>query len=114
MAGTINALGGHARIVGGWKDHVHILCDTTTTQTIADLVREVKKASTSWIRQHKAVNQFKWQEGYAAFSVGWRELDKVSAYIARQEEHHGHHTFLEELTTFLNEASITFDPKYLP
>ena len=63
MAGTINGLGGHARNVGGWKDHVHILADLKTTQTVADAVREVKKASTQWIRTNGRVAQFKSQDG---------------------------------------------------
>ncbi len=114
MAGTINGLGGHARNVGGWKDHVHILADLKPTQTVADIVREVKKASSQWIRTNAHVPQFKWQDGYAVFTAGWRELGPLANYINNQEEHHRHRTFIEELTTFLEDAGVEFDPKYLP
>jgi len=114
MAGTINGLGGHARNVGGWKDHVHILADLKPTQTVADVVREVKKASTQWIRTNGRVAQFQWQDGYAVFTAGWREIDPLAHYIDSQEEHHRHRTFQEELITFLDEAGVEFDPKYLP
>jgi hypothetical protein len=32
--------------------------------------------------------QFKWQEGYGALSIGERSLETVMAYAARQKEHH--------------------------
>ena len=114
MAGTINGLGGHARNVGGWKDHVHILADLKPTQTVADMVREVKKASTQWVRTNAGIGKFQWQDGYAAFTAGWRELDVLDRYITNQEEHHNRRSFLKELTTFLEEAGVEFDPKYLP
>lgn len=114
MAGTINGLGGYARNVGGWKDHVHILADLKPSQTVADLMREVKKSSTEWIRQTTGKDGFHWQEGYAVFTVGWRECDHVMNYINNQEEHHRGRTFREELSTFLDEAGIQYDPKYLP
>lgn len=44
----------------------------------------------------------------------WRELDPLAHYISNQEEHHRHRTFQEELTTFLEEAGVEYDPKYLP
>ncbi len=113
MAGTINGLGGHARNVNGWKDHVYILADLKPTQTVADVVREVKKASTQWVRTHARMPQFKWQDGYAVFTAGWRELSVLANYINNQEEHHGHRAFPEELAMLLEEAGVVFDPKYL-
>ena len=114
MGGTIRGLGGIPHGVGGYNDHVHLLIDLKPTQVIADVVRELKKASTEWVRQHTREKTFRWQEGYGVFTVGWRERDAIKAYIAGQEDHHRHTSFREELTHLLNEAGVEFDPNYLP
>ncbi len=114
MGGTIRGLGGVPHGVGGYNDHVHLLIDLKPTQVIADVVRELKKASTEWVRQNTQEKTFQWQEGYGVFSVGWHERDAIKAYIAGQEDHHHHRPFREELIDMLNEAGVEFDPNYLP
>ena len=54
--------------VGGTNDHVHLLVRLGRSISIADMVKELKRASTSWIKQ--TVPHFAWQAGYGAFSVG--------------------------------------------
>jgi len=100
--------------IGGWVDHVHLLVDLRPTHSIPEVVREVKKASTEWIRTHHGLPNFHWQEGYGAFTVGWRERDGLERYIATQEEHHSGRSFSEELVAMLQEAEVQFDPSYLP
>ena len=114
MAGTVSGLGGVPRRINGWTDHVHLLVDLKPSQNIADIVREVKKASTPWLRDAAGMGNFSWQDGYAAFTVGHRELDVIQRYVEEQEEHHRVKTFQEELTELLEEAGVEFDPKYLP
>ncbi len=41
--------------------------------------------------------RFRWQTGYAAFSVSPSKLGSVRNYIARQEEHHPRMTYQEEV-----------------
>lgn len=113
MGGTIRGLGGVPHGVGGFNDHVHLLVDLKPTQVIADLVRELKKASTEWIRQNPRLKIFQWQEGYGVFTVGWREKDIIKRYIADQEAHHDKKTFHEEYLAMLNEAGVDFDPRYV-
>jgi len=82
------------------------------THNVADIVRELKKASTAWINDEAGLRNFRWQEGYAAFTVGYRE--RVRAYIERQEEHHGQKdAFKEELLSLLEHHGVEYDPKYL-
>ena len=114
MGGTVRGVGGVPHGVGGWIDHVHLLIDLKPTHQIPDVVRELKKATTEWIREHHGSKNFQWQEGYGVFTVGWRERDAVKAYIAGQEDHHRTKAFREELIDMLNEAGVEFDPKYLP
>jgi putative transposase len=62
---------------------------------VADCVRHIKGASAFAINQMPCRNEeFKWQEGYGALSIGERSLDTVMAYAARQKEHHKERTTL--------------------
>lgn len=113
MSGTIVGLGGFPQNTGGWNDHVHILMGLKATHTVAEVVREMKKASTAWLRSELGVRSFAWQEGYAAFTVGHRERDLVRAYIDRQVEHHRMKTYKEEVLSLLSEHGVEYDPQYL-
>ena len=114
MGGTVRGLGGVPHGVGGWVDHVHLLVDLRPTHSLPDVVRELKKASTDWIRTQHGLRTFQWQDGYGAFTIGWRERDGLERYIGSQEEHHRGRTFRDELISLLQEANVEFDPKYLP
>ena len=113
MAGTIKGLGGYPQCTNGWNDHVHLLFGLEATHNVADIVRELKKASTRWIQREIGLRNFLWQEGYAAFTVGHREREVVRSYIERQEERHGRGTFREELISLLEGHGVEYDPKYL-
>ena len=76
-------------------------------------MRELKKASSIWVADTLGERAFRWQEGYAAFTVSPSALKAVRNYITRQEEHHRVKTFREELVEFLEKSGITFDPRYL-
>jgi hypothetical protein len=52
------------------------------------------------------------EEGYGAFSVSPSQLDKVSAYIRTQHEHHKKITFEEEFVALLEKPKIPYDPKH--
>jgi REP element-mobilizing transposase RayT len=75
--------------LGGVADHVHLLVGLPATLSIADLMSHIKGASAHLVTHQLATGAFfKWQGAYAAFSVNPRDLDPLSAYIARQPEHH--------------------------
>jgi REP element-mobilizing transposase RayT len=76
-------------IVGGAEDHVHILCRLAKTVCAADLVRDLKRASSLWIKEaHPELANFLWQNGYGAFSLSPGHVPPVKDYIANQWEHH--------------------------
>ncbi len=56
---------------------------------------------------------FQWQNGYGAFSVSGSQLDKVTAYIQNQPDHHKKMTFEQEFLALLKEARVAYDPKYV-
>ena len=63
MGGTVRALDGVPHGIGGFNDHVHMLIDLRPAHRIADIVRDVKRSSTDWIRDNPGLKNFQWQEG---------------------------------------------------
>ena len=113
LGGTVKGLGGFSQGVGGVADHVHLLVGLKATHCLADFMRELKKASSGWMRAEGGEPEFAWQEGYAAFTVSATARDAVKRYIAGQAEHHRVRPFREELIEMLNKAGIEYDEKYL-
>ena len=100
--------------INGTKDHIHILIGMRPTQSISDLMQDVKGGSSKWINDKKLVlGKFEWQEGFGAFSYGKSQIKDVIRYIENQEHHHKKKSFLEEYRDFLIAFEIDFDERYL-
>ena len=112
LGGTVRGLGGLAEAVGGVEDHVHLLLSLKTTAVLADMIREVKKASSAWVAQEHDP-EFSWQDGYAVFSLSWTHVAAARQYIEGQEEHHRKTVFMDELRRALERNGVQYDPKYL-
>ena len=113
LGGTIAGLGGYPEGIGGVADHVHLLVGLKATHCLADVLRELKKASSVWVHDKIGLDTFAWQEGYAAFTVGATALTQVKGYIDNQASHHAKKTFRDELVEMLNLANVKYDPEYL-
>ena len=113
LGGTVRGLEGIPQAIGGVGDHIHLLVGLRATHTLADFVRELRKAATAWVRDQGLEPAFTWQEGYAAFTVSPTARPQVRSYIANQEEHHRQRSYTEELKDLLNAAQIDYDPRYL-
>ncbi|HGY55126.1 MAG TPA: IS200/IS605 family transposase [Caldithrix abyssi] len=86
-------------------DHVHLLIELPTNQTIEEIVKLVKGSSSHWINQNDIIKpKFAWAVGYAAFTVSKLNVGKVKHYIEKQEEHHRKSTFTEEYQKFIKEV----------
>jgi putative transposase len=112
IGGIIRNQGGVAEAVGGVEDHVHILASLKTTHCIADIVRDLKKDSSSWAAENFE-REFSWQEGYSVFSTSANHAAAVRGYIAGQEEHHQKTDFLAELKSLLEKNGVKYEEKYL-
>jgi putative transposase len=111
---TINNLGCKTIIVNGMVDHVHIFVGLNPKISVSDLVRDIKRSSSTWINQQKWVSgHFAWQHGYGAFSYGRSQINDVYKYIENQEEHHRKKSFREEYTDFLKKFDVEFNEMYL-
>ena len=53
IIGLINNRGHKVYAIGGMSDHIHILVSLSPKQSISELVQEVKRASTLWIKEKK-------------------------------------------------------------
>lgn len=103
-----------AIIVGGDKDHLHILFAQSRLWTIAKIVELIKKRSSKWIKTKDAKFQmFQWQAGYGAFSVSRSGEASVKNYISNQKEHHRSRSFQNEFRAFLVKHEIEYDEKYI-
>jgi REP element-mobilizing transposase RayT len=98
--------------IGGYTDHVHILFALARTTPVASIVEEVKVASSRWLKT-KGVQNFHWQSGYGAFSIGQSNVLALQNYIARQHQHHQRLSFQDEYRAFLMKYRVRFDEKYV-
>jgi REP element-mobilizing transposase RayT len=100
--------------INGTNDHIHLLVGFCPTLAISDLLRDIKRSSALFINTNHLLSlKFSWQEGYGAFTVGYRELDIVYKYILNQQTHHLKESFKEEYLDILTEQGIDYSAEYL-
>ncbi len=100
--------------IGGIEDHIHIITHLHPSVALADLVKDIKLASSDYIKNKKLFPNFNgWQDGYAAFTYSIDTKENLINYVKNQEEHHKTKTFVEELKELLIEYKLEVDEKYL-
>jgi putative transposase len=114
ITGTIHNNNHKLLAINGTSDHIHILIGLRPSQSISDLMKDVKQSSSKWINENKlAKGHFEWQEGYGAFSHSKSQINKVIDYIDNQESHHKKLTFKEEYLDFLKKFEVDYDEKFV-
>jgi REP element-mobilizing transposase RayT len=98
---------------GGVADHVHLLVSLNKTLAVSELMQNIKRGSSAWLKQSQGINAFSWQDGYFAFSVSHDHVPAVRAYLDNQAAHHATTDFQAEVLAFLKKYEISFDAKYL-
>ncbi len=95
---------------GGVEDHIHIFTSIHPSVAVAYLVKDIKLASSDYIKNQKLFPDFNyWQVGYGNFTYSFKDKDRVIEYIKNQERHHNHKTYKEELIELLIEHGIEYD-----
>lgn len=95
-------------------DHIHVLFGMRPSQSLADLMQEIKGDSSKWINENRLVpGRFSWQEGYGGFSYSKSQIAAVANYIENQEKHHKKKTFVEEYLKILKDFEIDYDERYI-
>jgi REP element-mobilizing transposase RayT len=114
LATTCRNLGAEFVHAGGVADHVHIVTALPRTLSQAQLIEQIKKTSSKWIKTLDVrYRAFSWQRGYGAFSVSQSQLDAVLLYISSQKEHHRTRTFQQEYRELLRKHGVDFDERYV-
>ena len=114
LGGVCKGLNCNPIQIGGYRDHVHILCLLSKHVPQTKLLEEVKKNSSKWIKgKRPRYSNFYWQDGYAIFSVNPAQLSAVSTYIKAQAEHHTKRSFKDELRMFFMKYNVDFDERYV-
>ena len=80
---------------------------------LADVLRELKAVSSSWVHNEIGMRAFGWQDGYGAFTVSASQCEAVRGYIEQQDEHHRTRTFREEYLELLRRSGAEFDERYV-
>jgi len=114
LGGILSNLNCQPVIVGGVDDHVHMLSALARTCSAAEMVKEVKRGSSLWIKtKGPGLQEFSWQNGYGMFSIGFSQIPAVMDYIINQEEHHRKISFQDEFRALLRRYEIEFDERYV-
>jgi putative transposase len=70
LGGICNKLECNPVMIGGYTDHVHVLCTLSKKLALIKLIEELKSHSSKWIKtKDEKLKSFYWQDGYGAFSV---------------------------------------------
>ena len=92
--------------IGGYYDHVHILCFLSRKIAVMKLAEKLKTNSSRWMKtKADFLQDFEWQLGYAAYSIGESEITRLKKYIQNQKEHHSNFEFTGRNRNFI-EAHI--------
>ena len=98
----------------GTANHVHLLILLSKTIGVSELVGDIKRNSSRWIKtKDENFKTFGWQDGFAAFSVGQTQVPMVKEYIADQKEKHGKQKFEDEMRMFYDKYGIEYDERYV-
>ena len=88
LSGILKNLKGETEEIYACPDHLHLLARLRTTHAVSKVANQLKSNSSKWVRDTYDEG-FAWQDGGGYFSVGWREVEAVGAYIRDQAAHHG-------------------------
>ena len=84
--------------INGMPNHVHLFVDLAPYHSLSDIVGELKRESSKWMKRCGNYPQFEgWGKEYFATSKSVAEKNVVIEYIKNQQEHHAKRSFEEEL-----------------
>jgi putative transposase len=101
-------------IINGMPDHVHLLVRLSPIICVSDFIRHIKTNSTKWMQSNPInLKTFSWQEGFAAYTIGYSTMPATVKYIENQENHHQDITYEDEYLNLLKMQEISYDPRFV-
>lgn len=114
IGGILNNNKSKLLAANGTTDHVHLLISLSKHIGLSELVGDIKRDSSVWIKtQDSQFKNFHWQDGYGAFSIGQSQVKTVKDYIARQKIKHKQVDFKDEFRDFLHRYEVEYDERYV-
>ncbi len=114
MGSIIKSNGGIPININGMPDHIHILSTLPKTMAVSKYVENIKRISSKWMKtKGPEFQNFRWQNGYATFSVSPSVKNIVFRYISNQKPHHQKKGFKKELIKLLDDHQMEYDVRYL-
>ena len=100
--------------INGVEDHIHIFCDLHPSISLANFVKDIKIASSIWMKECGFFPKFEsWSEGYSAFTYNYRDRDMIINYVKKQKQHHKKESPKDQLRRLLQENKVEFKEQYL-
>ena len=113
MAGIIRNHGHRLVAIKAMPDHVHILIKFPTTQSISDLVQDIKGSTSKWINESGFIeSRFPGKVDMGIF-LWWEPAWRGIKNFEKQEEYHRNKTVREEYKEILEREGVTYEEKYL-
>jgi REP element-mobilizing transposase RayT len=114
ITGVISNRGQKLLAVNCMPNHTHILIGFKPNICISDLVRDIKTATSKFIKEKRWIREvFYWQEGFGSFTYAHSQLTNVINYINNQEDRHKKKTFKEEYLQLLKEFYVEYNEQFL-
>lgn len=114
IGGICRGMKSSLRLAGGTANHLHLLVDLAKTVALSDLMMNLKRDSSKWLKDRGAsMAGFHWQDGYFAFSLGQSGVDDLAEYIRGQKEHHARVDFKDEVRAFLKRYGVAWDEAFV-
>ena len=100
ILGKADALNCKVHAIDGIEDHIHLVVTIPPNLAISEFVKRIKGSSSHHLNHspNTLSEKFAWQEGYGVFSLGYKQLQDVVAYVQNQKSHHSQlttHPYLE-------------------
>mgnify|MGYP004447813809 FL=1 len=95
--------------INGIPNHIHILLSLSSSKALSDVIRDLKRASSHWMKESGRYPIFKgWSKEFASFSLSYTHKDAVASYIQNQQEHHKELNFESEYQNLILKNWLVF------
>jgi len=112
--GIIKKRNSIAYAINGVADHIHILSDLHPTISLANFVKEIKVASSIWMKESGRFPTFDgWQAGYGAFTYSYKDKSTLTRYVRNQKTHHQKEALKPEYKRILEDQGVRYDERHL-
>ncbi len=113
IGGIIKEKNCHLYRINGMEEHLHIFSDLHPSISLSDYIRDIKTASSLWIKENHIFPHFRgWSTGYCALTYANKDKNTIINYIKNQQVHHNKETFKEEYRRLLTESGIKIEEGY--